>query len=52
MSENTSAMLSGGSPEVRACHIPGYSLMALSELLADSNNNWLTDGSVTMSSPP
>lgn len=52
MSEKTISMLSSGSPAVRACHIPGYSFMVLSALLARSNSALLTSGSVTVSASP
>ena len=52
ISLNTSSTLSSGSPEVKACHISGYSLIVLSRLLARSYNALLTSGSVTVSASP
>lgn len=52
MSENTRSRFSGSSPYERECHMSGYNWKVLSTEEADSYNNLLTDGSVTLSFPP
>lgn len=52
ISENTTSTLASGSPEVKPCHIPWYSFIVLSLLLARSYNALLTSGSVTVSASP
>jgi hypothetical protein len=52
MSANTISTFSSGSPDVRPCHIPGYSFMVLSILLARLYSALLTSGSVTVSASP
>ena len=52
MSAKTISTFSSGSPAVRPCHIPEYSLIVLSVLAARSYNARLTSGSVTVSALP